>query len=95
MIGLAGATMAGSGQYLHANSLKNAKNQCIDSGRNQKTCEKEFKSPYSMINTILMYAGSGFIVAGFLVVWFLSSSFFGPRGYGMGGMGMMGMGGMY
>lgn len=93
MIGLAGATMAGSGQYMHEMSLKNAKNNCIASGTKKSSCETKYASPYSLMNTILMYGGCGFIVLGFCIVWLLGSSMFGARGMGMG-MGMQ-YGGMY
>lgn len=92
MIGLAGAVMAGSGQYMHDLSIKNDRKQCIASGASKASCEKKYASPYTLMNTILMYAGCGFVVLGFFLVWILSSSMFArPMGMGMG----MGMGGMY
>jgi hypothetical protein len=93
MIGIGGAAMAGSGQYLVDMNLKNARDNCIKSGASKASCESKYKSPFSTLNKVLMYGGCGFVLAGFIVVWFLTSSMMGGRGYG-GGMGMMGMGGM-
>lgn len=93
MIGISGAVMAGSGQYMHDLSIKNARANCITRGESKASCEKKYKSPYTLMNTILMYAGCGFVVFGFFVVWILSSSMFARPAMGMGmGMGMGGMG---
>lgn len=92
MIGLSGAVMAGSGQYMHDLSLKNARANCIARGDSKASCDKKYKSPYTLMNTILMYAGCGFVVLGFFIVWVLSSSMFARPMMGMG-MGMGGYGG--
>ena len=92
MIGLAGAAMAGSGQYLAESSLKNARDTCIKSGASKQSCETKYKSPFTMFHKVLMYAGCGFVLGGFIVVWFLTSNFSRPMGGYGGGMGMMGMG---
>ena len=94
MIGLAGATIVGSGQFMHLQSLKNGYNNCIKSGNKQTSCAAKYESPYGKLGYITMYGGCIFIVAAWLVLAIVKSSLF--SGYSMGGMGMggMGMGGM-
>lgn len=86
-IGLVGSILAGSGQFMHARTLKSNKDKCKKGGF--KGCDEKYKSPYGTVGMITLYGGCAFVLIGFIIIAILNSGLFrqrGQQGYGGGRM---------
>ena len=99
MIGVTGAAIVGTGQFMHSRSLSNGLNNCIASGNKKESCQAKYKNPYGKLGVITLYGGCIFIVAAWIILGLVKSNLFsGIRpggGMMMGGMGMGSMMGQY
>jgi uncharacterized membrane protein len=93
MIGITGAAIVGTGQFMHARSLSSGLKNCIAGGNKKASCEAKYKSPYGKLGAITLYGGCIFIVAAWVILGLVKSNLFSgmrPGGMMMGGMGMGG-----